>query len=437
MKKLIFAILIVLSCFLQGQTLYFPPLTGNTWDTISVSSLGWCQDKMDSLLAFLGREKTKAFVLLKDGKIVTEKYYGTFTKDSLWYWASAGKTLTGFIVGIAQKEGYLSIHDSTSKYLGAGWTDAPSSKENLITIKHQLSMTTGLDDGVPDPYCTLDTCLKYLSDAGTRWAYHNAPYTLLDSVIQNATGTSLNSYLFTRIQSKTGMEGFFYTVDYNNVYFSKARSMARFGLLLLNKGTWNTTPVLADTNYFNQMTNTSQSLNLSYGYLTWLNGKSSFMVPGSQFVFPGKVMPNAPDDAYFALGKNGQFITIYPSQKIVFIRMGDMASSSLVPFTLNDSICRRLNEVMCTPTHQNVTLNQEINDVKLYPNPVSDKFYINIPENKVNKIEIIDILGRVISTHYATNSVIVNSLPKGTYSARCFTREGKVYPFRFVKHTVN
>ena len=60
--------------------------------------------------------------MLKDGKIAIEKYFGTFTKDSLWYWASAGKTLTAFLVGQAQENGLLSISDSTSKYLGSGWT---------------------------------------------------------------------------------------------------------------------------------------------------------------------------------------------------------------------------------------------------------------------------------------------------------------------------
>ena len=44
---------------------------------------------------------------------------------------------------------------------------------------------TGLDDGVEDPFCTLDTCLVYLAEAGTRWAYHEGPYTLLRNVIKN------------------------------------------------------------------------------------------------------------------------------------------------------------------------------------------------------------------------------------------------------------
>ena len=50
---------------------------------------------------------------------------------------------------------------------------------------------------------------------------------------------------------------------------------------------------MTDTNYFNQMTSTSQSLNNSYGYLWWLNGKSSYRLPVSQTVFFGKMFQNA------------------------------------------------------------------------------------------------------------------------------------------------
>ena len=103
--------------------------------------------------------------------------------------------------------------------------------------------------------------------------------------------------------------------------------MLRFGLLLLNKGKWDQTAILSDTSYFNNQVNTSQNLNLSYGYLTWLNGKASFMVPTSQNIFSNSLIPNAPADLYAALGKNDQKIYIVPSQKIVIIRMGESAGS--------------------------------------------------------------------------------------------------------------
>jgi len=115
------------------------------------------------------------------------------------------------------------------------------------------------------------------------------------------------------------------TPNSNNIFYSNERSMAMFGLLMLNKGKWNTTAILSDTNYFHSQVNTSQNINLSYGYLTWLNGKSSNMLPQSQIVFSGSLIPNAPADLYAALGKNDQKIYVVPSQQLVIIRMGNTA----------------------------------------------------------------------------------------------------------------
>ncbi|MGL5888466.1 MAG: serine hydrolase, partial [Bacteroidia bacterium] len=193
---------------------------------------------------------------------------------------------------------------------------------------------------------------------------------MLDSVLENATGQTLNQYVSQKVEAPIGMSGFFFQSGYNNLYISNARSMARFGLLLLNRGVWNTTPVLTDTAYFNQMINTSQSLNPSYGYLTWLNGKSGYMVPGFQFVFPGSVHPGAPNDMYSALGKNGQFIDVVPSQNIVLIRMGNTPFSNLdVPFLLNDTIWQKLTLAICVPQSVNEFRAEEF---RLYPNPAQD-----------------------------------------------------------------
>ncbi len=263
-----------------NEALYFPPTGSQEWEATTASSLGWNEAELNNLYPYLQSKNTKAFIVLKNGKIVTEKYFDTFTSGSYWYWASAGKTMTGFLVGIAQSEGIINIESKTSQYLGAGWTNAPREKENLITVRNQLTMTSGLDDGVADSDCTLPGCLVYKADAGTRWAYHNAAYTLLDKVIENASGMTYNAYFQQKIRDKIGMNGFWSkTPNSNNVYYSDARSMARFGLLLLNKGKWGSTTILNDQNYFISQTNTSQNIILSYGYLTWLNGKSSSMVP--------------------------------------------------------------------------------------------------------------------------------------------------------------
>jgi CubicO group peptidase (beta-lactamase class C family) len=310
-----------------SNPLYFPPISGTEWESISPATLGWNQTLLNDLNDYLQSKNTKAFIILKDGKIVIEKYFGTFTADSIWYWASAGKTLTSFLTGLAQEDGILNINNRTSQFLGTGWTSAPLAKENQITIRHQLTMSTGLDDGVPDDDCTLPSCLIYKADAGTRWAYHNAPYTLLYKVIENASGQDYNNYFNTKIRSRIGMNGAWIKTGYINVYFSNARSMARFGLLMLNKGKWNQTTIMADTNYYNSMVNTSQAINPSYGYLWWLNGKNSHMLPQTQIVFNGNLIPTAPPDLVAGLGKNDQKLYVVPSQKLVVIRMGESAGN--------------------------------------------------------------------------------------------------------------
>lgn len=353
----------------RSQNLYFPPLIGNTWDTVSANSLGWCQPALDSLLDFVGQRNSKAFILLKDGKIVAERYYGTFTVDSSWYWASAGKSLTAFLVGMAQQEGYLSIHDTSSSYLGAGWTSCTPQQEERITVLNQLTMTSGLEDSVPDKDCTDDTCLIYRADAGTRWAYHNAPYTLLDPVLETATGRTINQYFNQKLTVNTGMTGLYLNMGYNNVFVSKPRSFARYGLLILNRGAWNGNRIMTDSTYFHDMVNSSQSLNPSYGYLWWLNGKSSFMAPGYQFVFPGSWSPSAPPDMFAAMGKNGQFLNVVPSMNLVWIRMGEEPTGSFVPFALNDTIWQKLNAVFCTST--GMSGHETIQKVVCVPNPAS------------------------------------------------------------------
>ena len=307
--------------------LYFPPVSGNSWESSSLAGLGWDSTQLTNLYDYLQLKNTKAFIVLKNGRIVMEKYFGTFVQDSLWYWASAGKTMTAMLVGIAQQEGLLSIQQKTSDFLGTGWTSLPAAKENLITIRHQLTMTTGLDDGVTDDDCIDPSCLVYKADAGTRWAYHNAPYTLLDKVVEAASGLTYNNYFQQKIRNLTGMNGLWVRNGFNNVYYSNARSMARFGLLMLNKGKWDQTVILRDTAYYRAQINSSQNLNPSYGYLTWLNGKGSYMLPTLQNVFAGNLVPNAPSDMFCALGKNDQKVYVVPSQKLVVIRMGESAGN--------------------------------------------------------------------------------------------------------------
>lgn len=431
MKPLFLLLFTFLSLQIHSQNLYFPPTSGNIWETLPPEALNWCPEKIDLLNNFLEDNNTKAFIILKDGKIVIESYFDDHTMAAPWYWASAGKTITGFMTGIAQQEGFLSIDDPTAIYLGNGWTSCLPGEELAITIKNQLAMTSGLDDGVPDPTCTTSNCLECLASPGTRWAYHNAPYTLLDQVIEEATATSLNNYTTQKLKTPTGMTGTFLPVENNNVFFSNARSMARFGLLMLNNGNWDGNQIMTDTNYFNQMVTTSQTLNEAYGYLWWLNGTETFMLPGLQTVFNGPLFNNAPEDTYAAMGKDGQFLNVIPSENMVWIRMGEDPSNLPVPLLLNDQIWNYINDLECELS--NIDFIQ--NSLLLSPNPVLDSFSIK-GKKELIKIEVFNAQSQLIDTFAASGVEVhlnISSYATGFYYVKVCFADGNSVIRRLIK----
>lgn len=306
------------------ETTYFPPITGTTWETKSIASLNWKQNAVQPLLDYLELKHSKSFMILVNGRIVMENYFNSHTATTNWYWASAGKTLTATLTGIAEQEGYININNKVSDYIGTAWTSLPLAKENGITNKHLLTMTSGLED-VNNGDAVDPASLTYKADAGTRWAYHNV-YVKLQDVIAKASNQSWSNYFNTRLRDKIGMDGTWFQSGNNSVYASTTRSMARIGLLMANKGKWENELILNE-NYFNAVTNTSQNINLGYGYLWWLNGKANYHLPQSQLQFSGSIIPSAPNDMFMALGKNDQKIYVIPSKNMVVIRMGDAADN--------------------------------------------------------------------------------------------------------------
>ncbi|HKK87781.1 MAG TPA: T9SS type A sorting domain-containing protein, partial [Saprospiraceae bacterium] len=150
-------------------------------------------------------------------------------------------------------------------------------------------------------------------------------------------------------------------------FFSTARTMARFGLMILAEGEWQDEVIMEDKEYFNQMITPSQDLNPAYGYLWWLNGQERIMVPGSRRTFNQTLCPPAPADMVAAMGKNSQLLNVVPSEGLVVVRMGESPSNALVSYDLQDGIWGYLNHIICIPSNQREQTN---NSFKLFPNPV-------------------------------------------------------------------
>ncbi len=403
---------------------YYPPNSGSAWETVSPEELGWCTDDIQPMLDFIEANEGRGFIVLYKGRIVLEHYFNGHSANVPWYWASAGKTVTGFLVGKAQENGLLDINEATSTYLGEGWTSMEPSAEGEIKVIHQLTMTTGLDDsGNVD--CYDPECLSFLAEPGTRWSYHNAPYTLLTNVVENASGQTINNFLADELNQHIGTGASYFEVDYNKVVWSTPRAMARFGHLILSDGNWNGLQIMTDADYFNAMVTPSQNLNESYGYLWWLNGQPTYMVPGLDLQIPGTLMTNAPADAFFALGKNGQFINVVPSMDLVFIRMGDFPESSLVPFLHNNDIWGYLNDVLCSEV--TVQESQPLLALHAAPNPAVDRTAVDFPAGTRSAVLYDGQTGRIVevfSVVEGRQTLELSGLANGLYLLGAFSADG-------------
>ncbi len=433
MRYLLLTWSILCAATLPAQGLYFPSTTNSEWETLSLEEAGFRSENDQALYDFLEATNTNAFLLLKDGKIVIERYFGDFTSSSAQLWNSAGKSLMATAVGIAADLDSVDINAPVADYLGPGWTACPDTETDIKVI-HQLTMTSGLDYSGLNFSCTDPECLLCQAAPGERWNYHNGPYTLLGEVIEAATGEDLNDFVTERIKRPTGMTGIFVYFGANRIFRSNARSMARFGLLTLNRGVWDGTPILADTDYFDAMTTSSQSLNPAYGYLWWLNGKASHLLPNSQDNLPGFLLPNAPAGTIAAAGKNGQLINVVPEQGLVMVRMGDdPEDGAAVPVAYNDSIWTYLNALTGTTATTGPVANDE--ELSVSPNPAREEVRLKTTGN-LRRVSVFSGKGRRLhSQRFSGHSsrISLRGIAPGVVYLRIVLADGTVRWRRVVK----
>lgn len=304
---------------------YTPPLTGTAWTTVRPADAGFDSTALASALDWAMAQNSDAVVMLWRGRLLAERYAPGVTATTRGPVFSAGKTITGALVGQLAAEGRLHLDSSVTRYLGAGWSRMTSpALERAITVRHLLAMASGLDDS-----------LRTVAPPGARFYYNNPAYYQLFGVLEAAAGQPLSqvatSRLFSRIgmplalafpSTDTGEPGFIYTMP--------AREFARFGLLVLRHGRWDGTTVLQDSAFLARARQPSGTDNPAYGWLWWLNGSSAHRTPGP-YLLPtnaGPLFPAAPADLVAALGKDDKKLYLVPSLDLVFVRLGDRAPIS-------------------------------------------------------------------------------------------------------------
>jgi CubicO group peptidase (beta-lactamase class C family) len=317
-----------LSLTAQADQLYFPPAQGE-WETVEAADVGWDSASIQKALDLAGAQQSTGVVILHRGKIMAEQYWELTGAKSAKFnqrligksksghgiedVASAQKSVASFLVGIAQQKGLLKIDDPVSEYLHAGWSRATPEQEGAITVRHLITMTSGL--GVRG---------RYSSRPGTKWLYNTAAYSKTMDLVASAAG--MDRHELTRqwltkpigmSDSKWASRGVLGERAGNAFGFATtARDLARFGLLALAGGQWGDQVILSDQEYLKASTTSSQNMNPYYGYLWWV----------SRNAYAPERPPrpaSAPADMFSAKGALNRRCFVVPSLDLVVTRLGD------------------------------------------------------------------------------------------------------------------
>lgn len=342
----LFAALLVSALFLPAKEPTYFPSKNDTWETIDPANAGWDTAKLEELITAVGEQKSSGLLILLNGKILAEKYWpeenykidglrgvrmmhGT-TKDghSIEDVASAQKSISAIIVGIAQQKGLLSIHDPVHKHLGKGWSRATADQEAKITVKHLISMSSGLKDD-----------LTFEAPAGTRWRYNTTAYSHSMHVAAAASGMEpkdlVKKWLFDPLGMKHSRWIFRNGLEHANIKDSNIfglsttnRDLARVGMMVLNGGKWAGKIILSDKQFLHEMSHPSQDLNPSYGYLWWLNGQKIVNAGAGLTPRKGPLMKEAPADLFAAQGALQRKLYVVPSMNLVITRLGNQPKTN-------------------------------------------------------------------------------------------------------------
>ena len=281
----------------------------------------------------LGR--TRAVVVVYNGRIIAERYAAGFSHDTPLIGWSMTKSVMNALVGILVRQGKVSLQDNA---LVPEWCE-PGDPRRRITLDQLLRMTSGLRfaEDYTNPlkdaiYMLLGTgnasafaINKPLeTEPGSKWYYSSGTSNIIARILRDAVGGSDTNYfafphreLFNRI----GMHSAIIEPDAAGIFvgssfmYATARDWARFGLLYLQDGVWSGERILPEDWVEYTLKPTREAPNEEYGAHFWLKIPQNFYAGIDQ-------ISSLPVDTYFALGVEGQAITIIPSRELVVVRLG-------------------------------------------------------------------------------------------------------------------
>ena len=282
---------------------------------------------LDSFLASTG---TQAFLVIQNDKVIYERYFMGYKRDSVVTSFSIAKSFDSAMIGIAIQEGFIkSADDPITNYLPELAQRDPRFKD--IRIRDLLRMASGLRYDPNRPFGMGDGSLTYSFDdlrhlalteteivepAGVNFLYNNYNPLLLGMILERATGKAVTTYLQEKIWTPLGMEfDASWSLDSEKSGFEKMESginaraidFAKLGRLYLNRGNWDGNQIVpaewvAESIQDNGLI---EGHSIFYGYMWW-----------------GERCKTDTQD-FFAIGNFGQFVYVSPSKNMIIVRNGE------------------------------------------------------------------------------------------------------------------
>ncbi|HEY8544394.1 MAG TPA: serine hydrolase, partial [Acidimicrobiales bacterium] len=328
---------------------------GESWGTVGPVEAGFDPDGLARLADAAEAAGSRCLVVVRDGKVVLEEYWqgsGPDVAQEAW---SVTKSVTSTLVGIARDEGHLDLSDPAADHIPE-WRGTPA---EAVTIENLLSNDSGRHWDLGTDYAEMALGARDKSafaiglaqdhPPGEVWAYNNSAIQTLSPILASATGEDPVDYARTRLFEPLDMDHTRLSTDGagNAMTYAGLQTtcldLARFGHLWLHDGNWAGEQIVS-ADYVEMATGRpSTPLNAAYGYLWWINHEGPIAGPllattGAPDDATGdsapdtRLVPGAPDDAFWALGMNNQMVAVLPSVDVVAVRLGAKPPAE-APFT--------------------------------------------------------------------------------------------------------
>ena len=306
------------------------------WSTATVAEAGGSPTLVErGIDRARNNHRMRSLLVVKDGRLVVEEYFGGGDSDDLHDIRSVTKSVVSSLTGIALARGDIrSLDDPAADYLGPLVPDLDPEKR-AITIRHLLTMTSGLEwdetggFGSYSEWIRSRDHLGFLLDKpfeappGSRFNYNSAAVHLLGVVLEQATTMPLPRLAQFALFDPMGISGSRWESLGGGFYNGGAgldmrpRDLARFGQLFLQRGSSGGRRIMP-ADWVDISSDEGAGWPIGAGSL---DGISS--LGGTSYGYLWWVAPGAPEPLYFAWGYGGQFVVVVPDLRLVVVATND------------------------------------------------------------------------------------------------------------------